>query len=271
MNFGGRKNRARALQAFDLYRVCVAAGLTARFTVVQRPEGEFFTLSSRPPHPAPAARGRRPGRKPNKKRIAKQQARKERQSSLTAAQSQQQPQGKGPSQDPQQQQQLQATASSSYTPQHTFAAVANSALQQRPQQQSSRTAGVTQHIRAAKPAATASMETRSGKKRRIALSPGEATATADTSLPRKLSPPSTPSSGDAIPQLDGVEETPPTPPVLQDREMMPDRETPPEGRLRPAPPPPPMTRLTRCSYLVLCRRCFKRTHSISFSYCSRCK
>ena len=75
----------RALQAFDLYRVCVAMGHMARFTVVQRPEGEFFTLSSRPPppHSAAAARGRGPGRRPNKKRVDKQRARRERLSSMT--------------------------------------------------------------------------------------------------------------------------------------------------------------------------------------------
>ena len=264
----------RALQAFDLYRVCVAMGHMARFTVVQRPEGEFFTLSSRPPppHSAAAARGRGPGRRPNKKRVDKQRARRERLSSMTAAQSQQQPQRKSPGQDPQQQQQKQATASSSCTPQRTFAAAASSAPQQRPQQQSSRAAGVTQHNQAAKLAAAIPMETRSSKKRRIALSPGGATvtATADMPLPGKSPPPSTPLSGDAIPQLDGAEETPSKPPAPQDRDTTPGSETPPERCLRPAPPPPPMTRLTRCPYLVLCRRCSERTHNIAFKYCNRC-
>ena len=224
------------------------------------------------PHPAAAARGRGPGRRPNKKRVDKQRARRERLSSMTAAQSQQQPQRKSPGQDPQQQQQKQATASSSCTPQRTFAAAASSAPQQRPQQQSSRAAGVTQHNQAAKLAAAIPMETRSSKKRRIALSPGGATvtATADMPLPGKSPPPSTPLSGDAIPQLDGAEETPSKPPASQDRDTTPGSETPPERCLRPAPPPPPMTRLTRCPYLVLCRRCSERTHNIAFKYCNRC-
>ena len=34
-----------AMHALDLYRECLAAGQLARFTVVQRQEGEYFTLS----------------------------------------------------------------------------------------------------------------------------------------------------------------------------------------------------------------------------------
>ena len=116
-------------------------------------------------------------------------------------------------------------------------------------------------------------ETRSSKKRRIALSPGGATATAtvdDTPLLGELPPTSMPSGGDAIRQLNGAEETPPTPPAPPEREMTPGRKTPLEGCLwtapPPPPPPPPMTCLTRCPYLVLSRR----THNISFKYCNRC-
>ena len=39
----------RAMHAFDLYRACLAAGQQARFTVQQRPGGEYIYLSSSPP------------------------------------------------------------------------------------------------------------------------------------------------------------------------------------------------------------------------------
>ena len=39
----------RAMHALDLYRACLAAGQNARFLVEQRPEGEYFSLTSRPP------------------------------------------------------------------------------------------------------------------------------------------------------------------------------------------------------------------------------
>ena len=111
----------RAMLALELYRACVAAGQKVRFMVEQRPEGEYFTLSSRPPPPASpatqaaAAGVRRPRRKPNKRRAEKQQIRRESRRSTTAARSQQQPLGNGTASDPQQQQQQQARASSSCT------------------------------------------------------------------------------------------------------------------------------------------------------------
>ena len=45
----------RAMHALDLYRACVAAGQKARFVVEQRPEEEYFSLTSWPPSPAAAA------------------------------------------------------------------------------------------------------------------------------------------------------------------------------------------------------------------------
>ena len=39
----------RAMHALDLYRACLVAGQNARFVVEQRPEGEYFSLTSRPP------------------------------------------------------------------------------------------------------------------------------------------------------------------------------------------------------------------------------
>ena len=90
-----------AMHALDLYRACLAAGQNARFVVEQRPEGEYFSLTSRPPPTAAAttaaaAGKRRPGRKPNKKRAEKQHTRRESRRSTTAAWPHQQHLGKGP-------------------------------------------------------------------------------------------------------------------------------------------------------------------------------
>ena len=259
----------RAMHALELYRACAAAGQKVRFTVEQRPEGEYFTLSSRPPPPASqatqaaAAGVRRPRRKPNKRRAEKLQNRRESRRSTTAARwLQQQPLGNGSASDPQQQQQQQARASSSCTPKSTVAAATDSALQQQREQQRTRAAasGGAQPIWAAKPAdaATPTMETRSSKKRRIALSPGGAITPA-TATPAHPFPPPTPISG-AIPQTDGAEEAPMTPPMQQRQ----------ESGYRPAPPPPPMTRLSKSSVHVLCRRCSKIQHSVHFKYCYKC-
>ena len=81
----------------------------------------------------------------------------------------------------------------------------------------------------------------------------------DTAPPVHPSPPPTPISG-VIPQTDGAEEAPMTPPVQQMQ----------ESSYRPAPPPPPMTRLSRSPYHVLCRRCSDKQHSVHFKYCYKC-
>ena len=91
----------RAMHALDLYLACLAAGQNARFLVEQRPEGEYFSLTSRPPPTAAAttaaaAGKRRPGMKPNKKRAEKQCTRRESRRSTTAARPHQQHLGKGP-------------------------------------------------------------------------------------------------------------------------------------------------------------------------------
>ena len=59
-----------------------------------------------------------------------------------------------------------------------------------------------------------------------------------------------------IPQMEGAEETPTTPP---ERERTPGSETPAE--VQPAPPPPPMIRLSRSPYHVLCMRCSQNMHT----------
>ena len=157
----------RASQAFELYRVCIAAGQRVKFSVEQRREGEYIFLSCRPHPPtaaareaeaargaaaareaaaargAAAAKGKKAGRKPNKRRAAKQQAWRDFQSSLAAARRkrQQQPQETRPVCNPQQQQQAtassscslhqqQATANSSYPEQQQATARSSWTLQQ---------------------------------------------------------------------------------------------------------------------------------------------
>ena len=84
----------QAIHAFEMYQVCVAAEQLARFTVEQRREVEYYSLSSRSPPPAAAATsaaaagGKRSGRKPNKKQVEKQQARRESRHSVGAARQQ---------------------------------------------------------------------------------------------------------------------------------------------------------------------------------------
>ena len=215
----------RVTQALELYRACVAAGQWVRFSVEQRVEGEFISFVSKPPAAAAtaAAAATRKRKKMNKRRAERQRKWRETQgSSSAAARAQQQPLPAGSQR---QQQQLQATASYS------------SILRQQIPQAAA--AGYAQHTRAVKPAAAApTMETRSSKKRRIALSPGGATAPG---------------------------------PAHQEPERMPEREMMPEACYRPAPPPPPMTRLSRSPHHVLCRRCSEKQHSVHFKYCYKCQ
>ena len=74
-----------------------------------------------------------------------------------------------------------------------------------------------------------------------------------------------------IPQTDGAEEAPTTPPAHQEPERMPESEMMLEACYRPAPPPPPMTRLSRSPHHVLCRRCSEKQHSVHFKYCYKCQ
>ena len=248
----------RVTQALELYRACVAAGQWVRFSVEQRVEGEFISFVSKPPAAAAtaAAAATRKRKKMNKRRAERQRKWRETQgSSSAAARAQQQPLPAGSQQ---QQQQLQATASYS------------SILQQQIPVPQAAAAGYAQHTRAVKPAAAApTMETRSSKKRRIALSPGGATAPGPA-VPVNPSPPPPPVCS-FIPQTDGAEEAPTTPPAHQEPERMPESEMMPEACYRPAPPPPPMTRLSRSPHHVLCRRCSEKQHSVHFKYCYKCQ
>ena len=256
----------RAMHALDLYRACLAAGQLARFTVVQRPEGEYFTLSSRPPPPAAAATpvavagGKRPGRKPNKKRAEKQRARRECRRSVTAARQHQQPQGDRPARDRQQQQQQQATASSSDMPQHTGAA-ADSTLQP----QTALSATIPAASAAAEMTTTTEREqqkqqhgiqqqreTRSSKKRKVWQSPGTD---------------SSPATPGGIPQVDGADCSPNTP--LED--SAPPFWGPLKLLYRDPPTPPPMSELfPKNPYKVLCHLCFQNPHYTMYNQCEFC-
>ena len=85
------------------------------------------------------------------------------------------------------------------------------------------------------------IETRSSKKRKIALTPVGAAAP-DPELPANPPSPPTPICG-AILHTDGAEEAPMTSPAHQEREKTTESEMPSEAKYRPAPEPPPMTRL----------------------------
>ena len=236
-----------AIQAFEMYRACVAAGQLARFTVEQRKEGEFYSLSSRPPLPAAAATpaaaagGKRSGRKPNKKRVEKQRARRECRCSFGAAWQQlQQPQGNRSACEPQHQQQ--ATASSNDMPQSTGPAV-DSSLQMQPAQPTTTPAALT----AAAVTPATRRETRSSKKRKLLLSPDNGT------------PPSTLATPGGIPQVDGADSEPGTP----------------DGGLAPPysdpPIPPPITEhFPRNPYKVLCHLCFENSHYLMYDQCEFC-
>ena len=76
------------------------------------------------------------------------------------------------------------------------------------------------------------METRSSKKRKVALSPGGATVAgpASPSMPMPI--------GSGIPQTDGAEETPMTPPVHTEGDRLIGVDTTTVQRYQPAPVPP---------------------------------
>ena len=75
----------QATHAFDIYLECVVAGQWARFSVEQRPDGEYISLFSRPPAAAAARCLRKPSRPPNMKRAEKQKRWRENCSSKHAA------------------------------------------------------------------------------------------------------------------------------------------------------------------------------------------
>ena len=107
--------------------------------------------------------------------------------------------------------------------------------QQKPRAAAAAAVAGPQPTVAGKPAATApTMESCSSKKRKVILSPVN------------TSPPPSPVSC-GIPHTDGAEETPTTPPK---RERTPGSKTPAE--VQPAPPPLPMTRLSRSPYTMYC-------------------
>ena len=261
----------RATQALELYRVCVAAGQWVRFSVEQRGDGEIISFSSKPPAAAAttaAANGAKKRRKKMNKRRAERQRKwwESRSSSLAAAASaQKQPPPAGVQQQ-QQQLQKQVNASFRLTHQPTYAAAAGGCSL--PTQKPPTAAAVVacpQPAVAGKPAATArTMETRSSKKRKIVLSPVTA-ATSGTPPVNPSPPPSPVSSG--IPQTDGAEEAPTSPP---ERERTPRSKTPSE--VQPVPLPPPMTRLLPSPHHVLCMRmrCSRNIHSIRYNHCVRC-
>ena len=91
------------------------------------------------------------------------------------------------------------------------------------------------------------IETRSSKKRKIALTPVGAAAPGPE-LFANLPPPPMPVCG-AILQTDGAEEASMTSPVHQEREKTTESEMPSEASYRPAPEPPPMTRLYGYMYV----------------------
>ena len=91
------------------------------------------------------------------------------------------------------------------------------------------------------------IETRSSKKRKIALTPVGAAAP-DPELPANPPSPPTPICG-AILHTDGAEEAPMTSPAHQEREKTTESEMPSEASYRPAPEPPPMTRLYGYMYV----------------------
>ena len=238
----------RASQAFELYRVCIAAGQRVKFSVEQRREGEYIFLSCRPHPPtaaareaeaargaaaareaaaarrAAAAKGKKAGRKPNKRRAAKQQAWRDFQSSLAAARRkrQQQPQETRPVCNPQQQatassscslQQQQATASSSCPEQQQATA---SSIGPHQQQQASASSSCLPQLEGAAAASIAThlvaeaseTETREQHQQQQLVAPRETRAS--TKRKAELSPTVTPSTPGGIPQMDGLSDNTPT-------------------------------------------------------------
>ena len=244
----------RVTQALELYRVCVAAGQCVRFSVEQRAEGEFISLSSKPPAAAAiaAAVSKKQKKKQNKRRVELRRKWQENHSSSTAAaaRAQQQPPPAGG------QQQQQATTSYSSILKKLPTPSSSAASRPLATQQTTRTAAAA--------AVGSTMETRSSKKRKVALSPGGATVAgpASPSMPMPI--------GSGIPQTDGAEETPMTPPVHTEGDRLIGVDTTTVQRYQPAPVPPPMTRLSRHPLRVLCRFCSMKTHNISYAQCEFC-
>ena len=276
----------RAMHAWEVYRACVAAGQQARFTVEQRPEGEFFSLSSRPFPPAAtatsvaAAGGRRYSRKPNQKRAERLRARRESRRSITAARLQQLPKGKRSASDLQQHRQQQATASSrqqataSSRQQATASsrqqATASSRCTVPPTDAAADRGPLLQPVQpATTPAAQAAAgtparsthhthqqqqqqhsstrETRASKRRKTWSSPGN-----DAVPQQNDAPPSTPATPGGIPQIDGEVSEPGTP-------------------YRDPPTPPPMSpHFPRHPYKVLCKLCVQKSHYLTYAQCEFC-
>ena len=263
-------------QTLDLYRACVAAGQRACFSVEQRAEGEYISFSCKPPAAAAtaaAAAKRKQKKKPNKRRVELQRIWQENRSSSTAAaaaRAQQQPHPAGG----QQQQQLQQQGTTSYSSilRQLPTCAASAASRPLPTQQTTRTAAA---------AAVPMMETRSSKKRKVALSPAGATGIG----PALPATPTLVRGG--IPQSDGVEGTPTTPMVLTELDRMPTGSsvTPPDGTdgspttvpRMPRPPyqptitPPPMSEhFPKHPYKVICYLCLADSRYTHYTQCETC-
>ena len=250
-----------ATHAYELYRACVAAGQLAKFSVELRVDGEYFHLSSRPPTPhtaaatqIAAARGVcRQGRRPNTKRVEKFRA--WRRSKAAAKRATQQPKESVPAHNAQQQQQRHQQTQQQQQQQQQQANVSESQQQQQPKQHNRDSHSSCQ----LRQAAWSTIETRSSKKRRIALSPGGAAAL-DPALPGILPSPPSPGSGD-IPQMDGAEEAPMTP--TPDRSVTPPFKDP--------PTPPPMSPFFPTDpNRVICHVCLKNVHFLMYEQCEFC-
>ena len=252
----------QATHAYELYRACVAAGQLAKFSVELRVDGEYFHLSSRPPTPhtaaatqIAAARGVcRQGRRPNTKRVEKFRA--WRRSKAAAKRATQQPKESVPAHNAQQQQQRHQQTQQQQQQQQQQANVSESQQQQQQPKQHNRDSHSSCQLRQA---AWSTIETRSSKKRRIALSPGGAAAL-DPALPGILPSPPSPGSGD-IPQMDGAEEAPMTP--TPDRSVTPPFKDP--------PTPPPMSPFFPTDpNRVICHVCLKNVHFLMYEQCEFC-
>ena len=266
------------------------AGQWERISIEQRPDGEHISLFCRPASAAAAAasRGKKRHKQPNQRRAAKQQLWRDKHSRRrdTATSQQQQQQQRGATAYREQQQQC----SNHETPQQQLglqnaaitgpyaAAAAQPAVSQPTIQQ------------------TTARVTRSSKKLRV-VSPPEA-AGGTSKRPRN----SNSSTDRDIPQTDGADDSPNSPaesfstlsdlpvddadqpsplpldnndednsllhPSLRDSDLT---APPTVVRYRPAPVPPPMSRLTRHPQRVLCRFCSLKTHFTYYAQCEFCR
>ena len=277
--------------SYNLYRECVVA----RISIEQRPDGEHISLFCRPASAAAAgtaaaaSRGKKRRKQPNQRRAAKQQLWRDKRSrrwDTATSQHQQQQRGATASREqqqqcsshetPQQQLGLQNAATGSYAAAAAQPAVSQPTIQ--PIQQ------------------TTARVTRSSKKLRV-VSPPEA-AGGTSKRPRD----SNNSTDRDIPQTDGADDslyspaesfsTPSDLPVDDADQPSPlpldnndednsllhpslrdsDLTVPPTVvRYRPAPVPPPMSRLTRHPQRVLCRFCSLKTHFTYYAQCEFCR